>query len=135
MIYRASQYISISVAIVLTDDLQYISFGLLTVTNKQGVGRRWLTYSKGARGLFLFPCFQLSDLFSNLFFHSVAYKIMPSLDYNIFTQSGEHNWIGNWHNNEMKMMKVSHQQTLGILVEAIVSIESCRLHRYLVAKL
>ena len=25
---------------------------------------------------------------------------MPSLDYDIFTQSGERDWIGNWHNNE-----------------------------------
>ena len=72
--------------------------GIVSAIEQAGSGTE-LTYSEGARGLFLFPCFQLFN-FSPPSFCSVAYKIMPSLDYDIFTHSGERGWIGNWHNNE-----------------------------------
>ena len=71
--------------------------GIVNALEQAGNGTE-VTYSEGARGLFLFPCYQLSG-FSISSFCFVAYKIMPSLDYDIFTQTGERGWIGNWHNH------------------------------------
>jgi len=31
---------------------------------------------------------------------TLAFKMMPTLDYDIFTESGERGWIGTWHTHE-----------------------------------
>ena len=74
--------------------------GIVSALEQAGSGTE-VTYSEGARGLFLSSFPDLSAfLFLNLFFFCfVAYKIMPSLDDDIFTQTGERGWIGNWHNH------------------------------------
>ena len=69
--------------------------GIVSALEQAGSGTE-VTYSEGARGLFLFLIICFLD-FSTSFFCFVAYKIMPALDYDIFTQSGERGWIGNWH--------------------------------------
>lgn len=68
--------------------------GIVSALEQAGNGTE-VAYSEGSRGLFPFSYYRLSK-FSPLFF-SVAYKTMPLLDYDLFTESGERGWIGNWH--------------------------------------
>ena len=38
-------------------------------------------------------------MFFVLYFSSLAYKSLPSLEYDIFTASGARGWIGSWHSH------------------------------------
>ena len=71
--------------------------GIVSALKEAGSGTE-VTYGEGARGLYSF-FFIIIFPISQLLFRSVAYKIMPSLDYDIFTKSGERGWVGNWHNH------------------------------------
>ena len=42
----------------------------------------------------LFEKVRWNDIYS---FFQIAYKTMPSLDYEMFTTTGERGWIGSWH--------------------------------------
>ena len=72
--------------------------GIVSALEQAGSGTE-VTYSEGARGLFFSPYYHQCSDFSASSFCSVAYKLMPSLDYDIFTQSGERCWIGDWHSH------------------------------------
>ena len=47
---------------------------------------------------FFFYSILLGSFLSTLMYPT-AYKKMPSLDYDIFTHSGERGWIGSWHSH------------------------------------
>ena len=72
--------------------------GIVSALEQVGSGTE-VTYSEGARGLFLFPYYYRLPDFSTSFVCAVAYKMMPSLDYDIFTRSGERGWIGDWYSH------------------------------------
>ncbi|KAJ3561490.1 hypothetical protein NP233_g10163 [Leucocoprinus birnbaumii] len=57
-----------------------------------------ITYSEGARGKFFSRVFFGSNV--NITCDIAAVKTMPSLDYDMFTESGERGWIGTWHTHE-----------------------------------
>ena len=72
--------------------------GIVSALEQAGSGTE-VIYSEGTRGLF--PLLLLSFLIFLTSFSviSTAYKSLPTLEYDIFTPSGERGWIGSWHCN------------------------------------
>jgi hypothetical protein len=72
--------------------------GIVSALEQAGSGAEWLTAKEPGVCFFFFHYYQLFPFLKPLLSASLAYKLMPSLDYDIFTQAGERGWIGNWHN-------------------------------------
>jgi len=56
-----------------------------------------VSYSEGARGQFVI--LKSVRIYSNSK-HVVAFKVMPSLDFDIVTPTGQRGWLGTWHRHE-----------------------------------
>jgi beta-glucosidase len=54
-----------------------------------------VTYSEGARGQFII--LNLSEFGSK---HVAAFRVMPSLDFDIVTNTGQRGWVGTWYRHE-----------------------------------
>lgn len=55
-----------------------------------------ITYSEGARG----TVFELNyQIFTNIM-EPIAVKTLPTLDFDLFTESGQRGWTGSWHAHE-----------------------------------